>query len=89
MESVCIVGTGSFLPPKVLSNDDLRQMGVDTSNEWIVQRTGIRYRLVHSSLGQPAHVSGRGQKPGYPHGAVLSHLAQIRQHLIGFVCHRP
>ena len=43
-----IAGTGSFLPPRRLSNDELaRQLaaqGVQTSDEWIVERTGIRAR---------------------------------------------
>ena len=34
-------GIGSYLPEKILTNDDLAAM-VDTSDEWIVQRTGIR-----------------------------------------------
>ncbi|SON56181.1 3-oxoacyl-[acyl-carrier-protein] synthase 3 [Hartmannibacter diazotrophicus] len=38
-----ILGTGSYLPERVLTNDDLSKM-VDTSDEWIVQRTGIRER---------------------------------------------
>jgi len=40
-----ITGTGSYLPPKVLTNQDLERM-VDTSDEWIVERTGIRKRHV-------------------------------------------
>jgi len=40
-----IKGIGSYLPEKVLTNDDLAAM-VDTSDEWIVQRTGIRERHV-------------------------------------------
>ncbi len=40
-----IVGWGSYLPPKVLTNADLEAM-VDTSDEWIVERTGIRERHV-------------------------------------------
>lgn len=40
-----IIGTGSYLPEKVLTNADLEQM-VDTSDEWIVSRTGIRERRV-------------------------------------------
>ena len=40
---VGIAGTGSALPPRVVTNDDLAQM-VDTSDEWIVQRTGISQR---------------------------------------------
>ena len=43
-----ITGTGSFLPPRRLTNADLAAelatRGVDTSDEWIVERTGIRAR---------------------------------------------
>jgi len=43
-----IAGTGSMLPPRRLSNADLAaelaQRGVETSDEWIVERTGIRAR---------------------------------------------
>ena len=42
---VGILGTGSFVPEKVLDNDQLEQM-VDTSDEWIVTRTGIRERRI-------------------------------------------
>jgi 3-oxoacyl-[acyl-carrier-protein] synthase-3 len=38
-----IAGTGSYLPEKVLTNDDLSKL-VDTSDEWIASRTGIRER---------------------------------------------
>lgn len=40
-----IAGTGSYLPEKVLTNDDLSKI-VDTSDEWIAARTGIRERHV-------------------------------------------
>lgn len=40
-----IVGTGSQLPDKRLTNDDLAKL-VDTNDEWITQRTGIRERRV-------------------------------------------
>ncbi|MBP6798549.1 MAG: 3-oxoacyl-ACP synthase, partial [Luteimonas sp.] len=40
-----IAGTGSYLPSKVLTNDDLARV-VDTSDEWIAARTGIRERHV-------------------------------------------
>lgn len=40
-----IAGTGSYLPEKVLTNADLEKM-VDTSDEWIVSRSGIRERHV-------------------------------------------
>jgi 3-oxoacyl-[acyl-carrier-protein] synthase-3 len=45
-----IVGTGSYLPEKIVTNDDLART-VDTSDEWIRTRTGIRSR----------HVAAEGQ----------------------------
>ena len=43
-----ILGTGSYLPEKRLTNADLAaelaQQGVETSDDWIVDRTGIRAR---------------------------------------------
>jgi 3-oxoacyl-[acyl-carrier-protein] synthase-3 len=46
MESIRILGTGSYLPPKILTNFDLENMGLDTTNEWIVQRTGVSERRI-------------------------------------------
>ncbi len=40
-----IVGTGSYLPPNVVTNQDLARR-VDTSDEWIVTRTGIKERHI-------------------------------------------
>ena len=40
-----VLGCGAYLPKRILSNDDLARM-VDTSDQWIVQRTGIRQRHV-------------------------------------------
>jgi 3-oxoacyl-[acyl-carrier-protein] synthase-3 len=46
MESIRILGTGSYLPPKVLTNYDLEKIGLDTSHDWIVQRTGVSERRI-------------------------------------------
>ena len=43
--SFTITGTGSYLPGKVVTNDDLTAF-LDTSDEWISTRTGIRARHV-------------------------------------------
>ena len=43
--TVSIIGTGSYVPEKILTNDDLSRM-VDTSDEWITTRTGIKERRV-------------------------------------------
>jgi 3-oxoacyl-[acyl-carrier-protein] synthase-3 len=40
-----IAGTGSYLPEKILTNADLEKM-VDTTDEWIVQRSGIKQRHI-------------------------------------------
>lgn len=59
-----ITGTGSFLPPRRVTNDDLARelgaRGIETSDQWIVERTGIRARhfadegVVCSDLALPA-----------------------------------
>jgi 3-oxoacyl-[acyl-carrier-protein] synthase III len=45
-----VLGCGSYLPSRILGNAELSRM-VDTSDEWIVQRTGIRQR----------HIAGEGE----------------------------
>jgi len=49
-----ITGSGSFAPKKVLTNDDLAKM-VDTSDEWITVRTGIKRR----------HITGKEETTAY------------------------
>jgi len=43
-----IISTGSYLPEKVLTNYDIERI-VDTSNEWIIERTGIEERHIAST----------------------------------------
>ena len=45
LRTVSIIGTGSYLPEKVLTNEDLSRI-VDTNDEWITTRTGIKERRV-------------------------------------------
>src|SRR5438552_3895950 len=45
--SAILAGTGSCLPERRLTNDDLSKM-VDTNDEWITQRTGIKERRIAS-----------------------------------------
>ena len=40
-----VIATGSYVPPKVLTNADLEKI-VDTSDEWITSRSGIRERRI-------------------------------------------
>lgn len=52
---VTIAGTGSYLPQKVLTNEDLSKL-VDTSDEWIVTRTGIKERRIAAEGEATSHL---------------------------------
>ena len=78
--SVEIVSTGRYLPERVLSNQDLEEM-VDTSDEWIRERTGIRERRIAcegelaSDMGAKASriaMERAGIKPGEVDILILS-----------------
>ena len=43
--TVSIVGTGSYVPEKILTNADLSKI-VETDDEWIISRTGIKERRI-------------------------------------------
>ena len=66
MRKTAIIGTGSYLPKKVLTNKDLEKM-VETSDEWITERTGIKKRHIAgedeaaSDLGARAAISALRQ----------------------------
>ncbi len=51
-----IKGTGSYLPEKVLSNQDLEKM-VDTTDEWITQRSGIKSRHIAAEGEFTSHMA--------------------------------
>jgi 3-oxoacyl-[acyl-carrier-protein] synthase-3 len=46
MDSISILGTGSYLPSKILTNYDLEKSDLNTTHEWIVQRTGVSERRI-------------------------------------------
>jgi len=72
-----ITGWGTALPPKTLTNHDLEQF-LDTSDEWIVERTGIRERHVGGTTAGLSIESGRaaiamaGLEPGDIDALVLA-----------------
>lgn len=58
MKHAAITGWGKCLPPAVVTNADLSTV-LDTDDEWIFSRTGVRERRVsHVRLGELAHVAG-------------------------------
>jgi 3-oxoacyl-[acyl-carrier-protein] synthase-3 len=58
LRTVSIIGTGSYVPEKVLTNEDLSQI-VDTSDEWIVTRTGIKERRIAGKDEQTSDMAAR------------------------------
>jgi 3-oxoacyl-[acyl-carrier-protein] synthase III len=72
-----ITGWGTAVPPKILTNKDLEQM-VETSDDWIVERTGIRQRHVGGTTVGLSIESGRaaldmsGVDPADIDGVVLA-----------------
>ncbi len=56
--TVSIVGTGSYVPEKVLTNAELEK-SVDTTDEWIVTRTGIRERRIAAEGEFTSHMGAK------------------------------
>lgn len=54
--SVRIAGTGSYLPERIMTNADLEK-SVDTSDEWITTRTGIRARRIAADDQNTSHLA--------------------------------
>ena len=55
---VCIAGTGSYLPERILTNEELAAK-VDTSDEWIVTRTGIKERRIAAEGEFTSHMASK------------------------------
>lgn len=56
-----IIGTGSYLPPKVVSNEDIAK-SLDTSDEWIYSHTGIHSRHVAEEGETTSTMSAKAAK---------------------------
>ncbi|HTT55786.1 MAG TPA: 3-oxoacyl-ACP synthase, partial [Opitutaceae bacterium] len=57
-QSIAILGTGSHAPAKILSNQDLAKL-VDTTDEWITSRTGIRERRIAGAHEPSSELAAR------------------------------
>ncbi len=64
-----ILGCGSYLPSQVLTNEDLAKR-VDTSDEWIVQRTGIHERRIAAPGEFTSHLAVRAAQAALAHAHV-------------------
>ncbi len=61
MPSACVLGTGRYLPERVVTNEELATM-VTTSDEWIQQRSGIKERRYAASGETPASMGALAAK---------------------------
>ena len=67
-----ITALGTYVPPRVLSNADLEKM-VDTTNEWILERVGIRER----------HIADKGVAASDLAVAAVKNLLESHRHTLG------
>jgi 3-oxoacyl-[acyl-carrier-protein] synthase III len=58
---VVVAGTGSYVPEKILTNEELAKM-VDTSDEWIVTRTGIKERRIAADGEFTSHMASHAAR---------------------------
>lgn len=64
-----MLGCGSYLPSKILTNQELARM-VDTSDEWIVQRTGIHQRRIAASSELTSQMASQAARSALKHARV-------------------
>jgi len=66
-----IKGTGSYLPEKILSNNDLEKM-VDTTDEWIFERTGIKERHIAAENETTCDLAEHAARAAMEHAGVTA-----------------
>jgi 3-oxoacyl-[acyl-carrier-protein] synthase III len=71
-----VLGCGSYLPQRVLTNAELATK-VDTSDEWIVQRTGIRERHIAAEGEFTSHLAIRAAKAALAHAGIDAHSIDL------------
>ena len=57
-----IVGTGKYLPERILTNADLEKM-VETTDEWIKSRTGIEHRHIAADNEATSDLAAKARSP--------------------------
>ena len=82
-----IASTGSFLPKRAVSNEELAQdlakIGVETSDEWIRTRTGIEQRYLASGEESTTYLASEAAKQALASLELLNHfrIGQFLHHL--------
>ncbi len=70
--SIIISGTGSYLPEKIVTNDDMAKI-VDTSDEWIFSRSGIKERRYASEKEFTSDMAAAAGKKAIESAGILPH----------------
>ena len=73
---VCIAGTGSYVPETILTNDDLAKR-VDTSDEWIFTRTGIRERRIAAEGEHTSHMASAAARKALEQAGIAAEDIQL------------
>ena len=73
---VAVVGTGSYVPEKVLSNSDLEAM-VETSDEWITTRTGIKERRIAAEDEFTSHMAAHASRQALEQSGIEAQDIQL------------
>jgi len=76
MHKAKIVGTGSYLPDKILSNADLERI-VETSDEWITTRTGMKERRIASSVETTSFMGAQAAKKALSEASLTAELIDL------------
>ena len=73
---VCIAGTGSYVPEKILTNADIEKI-VETSDEWIVTRTGIRERRIAAEGEFTSHMATNAARKALEQSGIAAEDIQL------------
>ena len=77
-----ILGTGSYLPMRRMSNDDLSKI-VDTSDEWITSRTGIKARHIAAENEQTSDLAVKAAQAALADAGIVATDIDPRYDLSG------
>ncbi len=69
--TVSIIGTGSYVPDRILTNADLEAM-VDTTDQWIIERTGIRERRIAAEGEFTSHMAANAARNAMENAGVTA-----------------
>ena len=74
--AVAIAGTGSYVPEKILTNEDLSKI-VDTNDEWITTRTGIKERRIAAEGEFTSHLATKAAEKALAQSAIPSEEIEL------------